>query len=238
MVSGMSAPLDQYFGRYDQSVLEIRNRLAVFDEKSDLEIARPDGVGAIDNVEDAVIDWQQKYPGDPWVVSAMADVLDDYARAGVPTDPHAEAILGIMLASYPRAPQTGEALLAVVDAATGDDETPVQPPSGSAATVSGEVVDASTGAPVAGAVVIVAPDRESSDLGSSAFATTAADGSFAVLNVPLGATLTAGPVTLAHAEFIVVEPPRGSAYAPYHGVIDAGDGKAQAGIIRLAAGAR
>jgi hypothetical protein len=36
------------------------------------------------------------------------------------------------------------------------------------------------------------------------------------------------------AEYIVVEPPRGTAYAAYHGMVSAAGGKVQAGVIRLA----
>ncbi len=89
--------------------------------------------------------------------------------------------------------------------------------------VTGSVVDASTGKPVPGAIVMVAPNHESSDIASMPFATTGSDGSFSIANVPF-----------AQAEYIVVEPPRGSAYAAYHGTVSAAAGKIQAGVIRLA----
>ena len=56
-----------------------------------------------------------------------------------------------------------------------------------------------------------------------------------VKDVPLGGAFKAGLVQLAHAEYIVVEPPRGSAYEPYHGLVDASGDPVAAGIIRLAA---
>jgi hypothetical protein len=223
------APADEYFGRTSESVLEIRNRLSVLDQKSDLDIKSADALGAMDNVEEAILDWQHKYPSDPWVTDAMARLLEAYARAGAAEDPHASAVMQLLAAGYPHAPETGEALLAVADATMPDDPAP------SNAVVSGAVVDAITGAPVVDAIVIVAPNHESNDVVSSPFATTASDGSFEVANVPLGAAYSAGPVTMEHAEYIVVEPPLGSVYAPYHGVIDVNGGQAQAGVIRLAA---
>lgn len=223
------APADEYFGRTSESVLEIRNRLARFDQKSDAEIKSPDALGAMDNVEDAVLAWQHRYPADPWVTDAMARLLECYARAGAAEDPHAAAVMQVMASVYPHDPQTGEALLAVADATTPDD------PVATGTVVKGDVVDAVTGAPVPDAIVIVAPNHESNDVAASPFATTGADGSFAVAGVPLGAAFTAGPVTMAHAEYIVVEPPLGSTYAPYHGMVDVTGDQAQAGVIRLAA---
>jgi DNA-binding SARP family transcriptional activator len=234
------APADEYFGRYNESVLEIRNRLATFDGKGDADIQAPDEVSAIDYVEDAVMDWQHKYPADPWVLDAMSRLVECYARAGATQNPRATALLGTLTAAYPKSPRTGEAILALADATMTDvEETPAQPAEAQSvpgsAEISGEVVDAKTGAPVPGAIVIVAPNHESMDIASTAFATTGNDGSFAVKDVPLGAAYTVGAVSLAHAEYIVVEPPRGSAYSAYHGMIDAASGNAQAGIIRLAA---
>jgi len=231
------APADEYFGRTAESILEIRNRIARFDGKSDREIQSPDALGAIDNVEEAVMDWQHKYPADPWVVDAMARLLECYARAGAAEDPHAATVLSALVASYPKSARTGEALLALADAMTPDDQT-AQPADVAGAndgtTVTGEVVDAATGSPIPGAIVIVAPNHESSDVTTAPFATTGSDGSFAVKGVPLGSSLSAGAVSMQHAEYIVVEPPRGSTYVAYHGVVDAADGKVQAGIIRLA----
>jgi hypothetical protein len=172
----------------------------------------------------------------------MARIVECYARAGAGFNPRASATLGILTHDYPNASQTGEAVLALADATTPEDEGAAQAgpaailadAATNASEIVGEVVDATTGAPVTGAVVIVAPNHESVDLASNAFATTGDDGAFEVRDVPLGLSYTLGAVSLAHAEYIVVEPPRGSPYAAYHGMIDASGSKAQAGIIRLA----
>jgi hypothetical protein len=101
-------------------------------------------------------------------------------------------------------------------------EAPAQfTPTSDEATLAGEVVDGNTGAPVAGAVVFVATGHDSNDVAMTPFATTDRNGAFSVQHVPLG------------AEHIVVQPPSGSGYASYHGVVVASDANAQAGTIRL-----
>ncbi|HTU83882.1 MAG TPA: carboxypeptidase regulatory-like domain-containing protein [Candidatus Acidoferrales bacterium] len=206
--SPKAAPADEYFGRTGESVLEIRNRLNVLDAAGDADIKSPDALGDLDNVEDAVLDWQHKYPADPWVAGAMARLLESYARAGAAQDPHATTVMQRLVANYPHAPKTAEALFALAGA------TVAEPQNVPGAIVTGSVVDATTGAPIAGAVVIVARD---------AFATTGSDGSFEVSGVPL-----------QHAQAIVVEPPSGTPYAPYRGTVDASAGRTQAGTIELA----
>jgi hypothetical protein len=198
-----NAPVDEYFGRYRQSLLELRNRIEKFDLKSDADIKNPDAIGAMDNVEDGVIDWIHKYPHDEWALDAVARLLHNYARAGACTDPHVAPVLEQVTTAM--SGRTAECALA--------------PPT---ADLAGQVVDAATGAPVAGAVVIAAPNHESTDLGLAAFATTGGDGSFTIGGVPAG------------QEYLVVEPPRGSAYTAYHAVVTASGAQKLPGTIRLA----
>ncbi|MEO6834337.1 MAG: carboxypeptidase-like regulatory domain-containing protein [Candidatus Tumulicola sp.] len=209
------APADEYFGQYGQSVLELRNRMAAIESASDADIATAGEITAIDRVENAVMAWQQKYPADPWVAKYMSRLVASYARAHAARSARAAAVFASLTTAYPKSSEADQAILAVWDAPAETTGREV---------VRGDVVAAATGAPVPGAVVMIAPNHESSDLASTPFATTGSDGSFAVENVPL-----------APAEYIVVEPPRASAYAVYHGKIDAAAGKGQAGIIRLAA---
>jgi hypothetical protein len=219
-VSSGLAPADEYFGASSESVLEIRNRLTVVESKSDADARATDGVSAIDYFEEAVVDWQRKYPGDHWVINALARMVHCYARAGAATSERATAVLALLTKHYPKSPEADQALFALWSAPARAGTSGVAVQQG---IVSGSVVDASTGKPVPGAIVMVAPNRESSDIASTPFATTGADGSFSIANVPF-----------AQAEYIVVEPPRGSAYAAYHGTVSTAGGKAQAGVIRLA----
>jgi hypothetical protein len=278
-----SAPADEYFGHSNESVLGIRNELDAFDSKSDGEMLSHAVSIELDDVQDCVLAWQQKYPNDPWLPRMMSRMIKDYARAGEASSPHAIATLQIMTTMYPDAPETQAAIAAigsetspstntVLAAAVADVDVPSAAPAdpapvvatqnapgdlastpawvafnsrrsndyGSApqvvneeATIAGDVVDASTGDPVPGAVVFVSPNRDANDITSTPFASTTTDGSFSVEHVPLGGPLNAGMVSLSHAEYVVVEPPRGSNYAPYHGMIDGSDGTVQAGVIRL-----
>jgi hypothetical protein len=295
--STQSAPADEYFGRLSESVLGIRNQLNALDQKSDSEMLSRGTATGLDDLQDAVLDWQQKYPADPWIVTAMSRLVSDYARAGESSSPYATSTLRVMLDRYPNAQQTKDAVAAIGNEAspTGNsllqsvaadvdlppvpsaqvpdvaiDTTPDEEISGDLlsspawqafsdsrtigagngiiattdatnddtsgdATVAGAVIDARTGAPVAGAIVFVAPDKDSLDVTATPFATTGNDGAFSVAHVPLGAAYSVGAVSLAHAEYVVVQPPRGSGYAAYHGMIDAGngDGNGNAGVIRL-----
>ncbi|HEY5258441.1 MAG TPA: hypothetical protein VIJ12_08695 [Candidatus Baltobacteraceae bacterium] len=301
-VEAQSAPADEYFGRSGESVLGIRNRLNALDQKSDSDILSRGTSTELDDLQDAVLDWQQKYPADPWIPTAMARLVSDYARAGDASSPFATATLRVMLDRYPNTPQTRAAVAAigneasptgnsVLQSAVADtevptvpttdvadvadvaiDQTPVLPEatdllatsawqafnagraddassdsvapqttvgvdttvdSSGDATVDGAVIDARTGAPIAGAIVFVAPDKDSNDVTQTPFATTGIDGSFTVAHVPMGTSYSIGDVSLAHAEFVVVQPPRGSGYIAYHGIVDAGSGTGQAGVIRL-----
>ena len=128
------APVDEYFGSSSESVLEIRNRIAAVEAKSDVQARTTDAVAAIDFFEDALVDWQHKYPADPWVVDALSRTVRCYARAGVATNAHAVELYAILEKTYARSPAAERALLAVWEepvagagtgiAATGD---PVRP---------------------------------------------------------------------------------------------------------------
>lgn len=208
------APVDEVFGRYGQSVLEIRNRISEVAFKSDPEIRTPAQIAAIDYAEDGAIAWAHKYPDDPWLAKALSRLVACYARAGAAGRAQAIDVLTALGSGFPRSYDEGVALLALWQA---------PPEVADQGIVSGRVVADATGAPVAGAIVMVAPNQESTDLGSTPFTTTGVDGSFSVADVPI-----------APAEYIVVEPPRGSSYAVYHGKVAAAGGTAQAGVIRLA----
>jgi len=220
------APADEYFGRYNESVLEIRNRLAAFDAKSDADAAAPGAVEGLDTLADAILAWKHKYANDPWIASTMSHLLKCYARTGFVSSPQATMLLSALLAAYPGTPQAREALVAVGKALLPASSAPAAAETVAAdATVAGTVVDAVSGVPVSGAVVVVAADKESTDLAASPFATTGADGAFVVKDVPLG----------GGSDYIVVEPPSGSTYASYHAELAASGSTVAAGTIRLAA---
>jgi hypothetical protein len=63
------APADAYFGRMKMSILGIRNSLHDLDIRADQAV--PDDASHIFDklvlVEDAIHDWQSKYPHDTWI---------------------------------------------------------------------------------------------------------------------------------------------------------------------------
>ncbi|HZT14152.1 MAG TPA: hypothetical protein VFA29_15235 [Candidatus Baltobacteraceae bacterium] len=62
------APADEYFGRQKMSILEIGNRLR--DLAARVRYANSDASDLMNTAamtEDAMRDWQRKYPGDPWL---------------------------------------------------------------------------------------------------------------------------------------------------------------------------
>ncbi len=62
------APADRYFGRLKMSILGIRNQLKDLAERVD---AKPEDAEHVYDkavlVEDALHDWQQQFPRDPWI---------------------------------------------------------------------------------------------------------------------------------------------------------------------------
>lgn len=79
------APADEYFGRLKMSILGIRNqlhdlglRLTYSPEKSE------DVLGSAAMVEDALRDWERKYPADPWLAKSVYELTSLYARVHTP----------------------------------------------------------------------------------------------------------------------------------------------------------
>jgi hypothetical protein len=107
------APLDEYFGQSSESVLEIRNRIIAVETKSDGDARTTDTVAAIDYFEEALVDWQHKYPADPWVADALSRTVRCYARAGVAGSAHALEVYAVLTKMYPKSPATDRALLAL-----------------------------------------------------------------------------------------------------------------------------
>jgi hypothetical protein len=74
------APADEYFGRQKMSILEIRNRLSDLARRAvDLRNAG-DVPHEAALTEDALHDWERKYPGDPWLAKDLSALARLYAR--------------------------------------------------------------------------------------------------------------------------------------------------------------
>ncbi len=254
------APADEYFGRQKESILEIRNRLDELDRRSDDDMLQPGTTHALDDLQDAIRDWQHKYPRDPWLPGSLQRLLHDYQRAGAASSPASLEIIALMQNAYPDAQQTSETVASLFgssetpaaddsmgsdspdDAAAAppddagapppdeqsDDAAPPPPdaqsqPDADTIALEGTVVDSQTGQPIEGAVIFITANDGSVDPASSPFVATGDDGSFDIDGLP-ASTLQ-----------IVVQPPRGSGYAPYRATLDGSNGDVDAGIIRLSA---
>ena len=78
------AAADEYFGRLKMSILGIRNTLKDLAQKADYNPTNPEQIfGSAAFAEEALHEWEHKYPSDPWLAKTVAGVVHMYAR--VPT---------------------------------------------------------------------------------------------------------------------------------------------------------
>lgn len=75
------APADEYFGRLKMSILGIRNQLHDLDMKLQYTPEKSeDVIGSAAMVEDAIRDWEHKYPADPWLAKDVYQLTALYER--------------------------------------------------------------------------------------------------------------------------------------------------------------
>jgi|SRR5580658_6522183 hypothetical protein len=75
------APADRYFGRLKMSILGIRNSIKDLSARADAFPADADHI--FDKavlVEDALRDWQAKFPRDPWIPKYSYSLAELYAK--------------------------------------------------------------------------------------------------------------------------------------------------------------
>ncbi len=75
------APADEYFGRLKMSILGIRNELRDLDQR--LTYSPDAGASALGTalfVENAIRDWEAKYPADPWLARSVYQLTHVYAK--------------------------------------------------------------------------------------------------------------------------------------------------------------
>jgi hypothetical protein len=99
------APADEYFGRLKLSILGIRNTIKDMGLKADADPAHAAGavMGSVALTEDAMHDWESKYPADTWIPPAIlslerlyAKIDSDEARA------HAKIVMVWLVHDYPK----------------------------------------------------------------------------------------------------------------------------------------
>jgi hypothetical protein len=150
------APADEYFGRLKLSILGIRNTIKDMGLKVD---ANPSNGAQIMNAvaltEDAMHDWEKKYPHDTWIPPAIfslerlyAKVDSDEARA------HAKYTMAWLVKDYPTSTvgKTGRKELA--DNLVGVKPVAAPAPDASTATLAG------TGTSAAADAAAAAPDPQ------------------------------------------------------------------------------
>jgi hypothetical protein len=99
------APADEYFGRLKLSILGIRNTIRDMGMKADADPARAVAVvmGSVGLTEDAMRDWEKKYPQDTWIPPAILSLERLYAK--VDSDDarsHAKAAMVWLVHDYPK----------------------------------------------------------------------------------------------------------------------------------------
>jgi hypothetical protein len=132
------APADEYFGKLKLSILGIRNTIKDMGLKADTDPAHAVGLvmGSVGLTEDAMRDWEKKYPQDTWIPPAILSLERLYAKVdGDVAREHAKIVMAWLVHDYPKsAPgkighkELAENLVGV---------KPVPLPAGSNATVAG-----------------------------------------------------------------------------------------------------
>ncbi|HEV2641167.1 MAG TPA: hypothetical protein VGT98_00595 [Candidatus Elarobacter sp.] len=98
------APADEYFGKLKMSILGIRNTIKDQGLKVDVDPAKAPSTGnAIALTEDAIRDWQHKYPCDSWLPGTLLGLERFYLK--IHTDDgvkHVHATFAWLRHDYPR----------------------------------------------------------------------------------------------------------------------------------------
>jgi hypothetical protein len=97
------APADEYFGRLKLSILGVRNTLRDLGARAAADPAHATAVlGPAGLTEDAIRDWEAKYPHDTWIPPALLSLERVYAR--VDSDDaraRAQAVMARLVHDYP-----------------------------------------------------------------------------------------------------------------------------------------
>ena len=98
------APADEYFGKLKMSILGIRNTIKDQGQKVDVDPDKaPTTLNAIALTEDAIHDWQRKYPCDGWLPGTLYSLQHFYLK--IHTDDgvkHVHATFAWLRHDYPK----------------------------------------------------------------------------------------------------------------------------------------
>lgn len=128
------APADEYFGKLKMSVLGMRNTIADLGRRADYSPEKAESVFAsTDYLEDAIHDWQKKYPHDSWLPRYVFNLAHLYAK--VPSDEgrnRAKKTMAWLVEGFPRSQQ---AKVGREELASGSVGAPAAPPASGATPV-------------------------------------------------------------------------------------------------------
>lgn len=140
-VKSKVAPADEYFGRLKMSVLGISNVIKDMRLRVEADAGKtPTIFGSLAMVEDAVRDWERKYPRDTWIAKDLYALEVTYLRA--PGErAHAQAIKteAWLRRDYPKTAYALQAHKALVNASVVSSATaPIIAPAAAAVNPLGE----------------------------------------------------------------------------------------------------
>ena len=81
MLRSVPAPADEYVGKLKMSILGIRNTIHDIGANIDVDASRAEGLmGKADLAEDAIRDWEKRYPTDSWLPKSIFSLERMYAK--------------------------------------------------------------------------------------------------------------------------------------------------------------
>ena len=102
-----SAPADEYFGPFKESILGIRNHIVDLERKADSELA--DAAKGMDNIELALEDWHRHYPRDGWLPGFLDRMVHVYGRAHLLKSARCQTAFAMLEHDFKNTPQARDA---------------------------------------------------------------------------------------------------------------------------------
>jgi hypothetical protein len=149
-----SAPADEYFGAYHLSVLGMRNSLH---DLADYGPEQAERVYAkLIVIDDAVAEWRERFPADPWIPKLGLRMARLFAQIGVrDSAAHERATCAWLIATYPGSSES--VLAANLRDGQSDDADPSVP-------IAAPVAATIASAPVAAAPTVIAPVASAAEI--------------------------------------------------------------------------
>ncbi len=161
------AAADEYFGRLKMSILGIANTIRDQTARYARDPASLQAeMGTIALAEDAIHDWEKKYPEDTWIPRTLFKLERFYQQ--IPTDEcrgRAKATMAWIVRDYPR---SGQAKVARQEIAQGRVGAPPAPPTDVAGTATTPAPTLGTAAPIDIAKPVIGPSAVNPPAASAA----------------------------------------------------------------------